>query len=68
MGLKYKIDILAALKNHGYSSYKLLNEKIFGSGTIQKLRNREVLNADGISKLCELLEMQPSDFLIYEKE
>ena len=68
MGLKYKIDILAALKDRGYSSYKLLNEKIFGSGTIQKLRNREVLNVDGISKLCELLEMQPSDFLIYEKE
>ena len=68
MGLKYKIDILAALKDRGYSSYKLLNEKIFGSGTIQKLRNGEVLNADGISKLCELLEMQPSDFLIYEKE
>lgn len=68
MGLRYRIDILAELKDRGYSSYRLLNDKIFGSGTIQKLRNGEVLNADGISKLCELLNMQPADLLIYVKE
>lgn len=68
MGLKYKIDVLAALKEHGYTSYRLINDKIFGNGTVQKLRNGEMLNADGIAKLCELLEMQPADLLIYEKE
>lgn len=68
MALKYKIDILAALKEHGYTSYRLINDKIFGNGTIQKLRNGEMLNADGISKLCELLDMQPSDLLIYVKD
>ena len=43
MSLKYKIDILAALKEKGYSSYRLANEKIMGNGSIQKLRNGEVL-------------------------
>lgn len=65
MSLKYKIDILAALKDKGYSSYRLANEKIMGNGSIQKLRNGEVLGADGIATLCKLLECQPGDILEY---
>ena len=45
MPIKYKIDILAALKEKGYSTYRLRKEKLIGEATIQQLR-RELRPAD----------------------
>ena len=63
MGLKYKIDILAALKAAGYSSYKLRQMKIFGERNIQKIRAGEIVSAENLAKLCDLLGCQPGDIL-----
>lgn len=68
MPIKYKIDVLAELKNAGYSSYRLRQDKIFGERTIQKFRNKEIVSADNLATLCELLNCQPRDILEYEKE
>ena len=62
--LKYKIDILKALKEKGYTSYRLATDRILSNGSIQKLRRGEVLATDGLSTLCDLLECQPGDILI----
>ncbi len=68
MPIKYKIDVLAALKEAGYSSYKLRQEKIFGERTIQKIRSGEIVTADNLAKLCELQHCQPGDILEYVEE
>lgn len=68
MPIKYKIDVLAALKEKGYSSYKLRQNKIFGERTIQKIREGEIVTADNIAKLCELLHCQVGDLLEYKPE
>lgn len=68
MPIKYKIDVLAELKNAGYSSYRLRQDKIFGERTIQRFRNKEIVSADNLATLCELLNCQPGDILEYEKE
>lgn len=68
MPIKYKIDILAALKEVGYSTYKLRQMKLFGERNIQKIREGEVLNADNLAKICELLHCQPGDILEYVEE
>lgn len=68
MPLRYKIDVLAALKAKGYTSYKLSKEKILSHGTMQKLRVGEIPGAEGIATLCRLLECQPGDILYYESE
>lgn len=68
MPLKYKVDILAALKVKGYTSYRLINEKLFSSGSVQKLREGEMLSSDGIAKLCELLKCQPGDIIEYSDD
>ncbi len=65
MPIKYKIDVLAALKEAGYSSYKLRKEKLFGESTIQKIRKGEILNADNLAIICELLHCQPGDLMEY---
>ena len=66
--IRYKIDILAALKEKGFSTYKLRNEKLFGERTIQKIRNGEIVNAENLALICKLLECQPGDILEYESD
>lgn len=68
MPLEYSIDVLAALKEAGYSQNSMLNNRIFGSGTLTKLRRGEPIQWEIIERICELLNCQPSDFLEYIPE
>jgi len=68
MPLQYKIDMLQALKNKGYSSAKLRSEKLLAEGVIQSLREKKPISWANISKICSLLECQPNDFIVFEKE
>lgn len=67
MPIRYKIDILLALKDKGYSTYRLRKEKIMGERTIQKFRNGEIVSSDNLALICKLLECQPGDILEYEE-
>lgn len=66
--IKYKIDIMESLKNKGYTSYKLRQDKIFGEATMTKFRRKEYINFDNLNLLCELLECQPGDIIEYTKD
>lgn len=61
--LRYKINVLSALKEKGYSTYRLSKEKIFSNGSIQKLHDNEVLGKSGLEMLCTLLQCDISDIL-----
>lgn len=66
MPITYKIDVLTALKEKGYTTYKLRKEKLLGEATIQKLRKQEPVSWDNISTICTLLNCQVGDILINE--
>ena len=70
MSLRYKFDILEALKKAGYSTYKLRMDKILSESTIQKLRanNNAPLSWDNINTLCRLLHCQPGDIMEYVED
>ena len=68
MALKYKIDILEALKEKGYSSYNLRKEKLLSESTIQKLRSGEGVSWDNLDTLCKLLDCDISAILAYQTE
>ena len=68
MPIKYKIDILAALKAAGYNTTKLRKEKILSEGVIQALRDEKYISLQNVSKICELLECQPGALLAYVKD
>ncbi len=65
MPLKYKFDIIAALREKGYRSTRIRNEKILGESTMQKFRTGEMVSTDNIERLCRLLDCQPGDILEY---
>ena len=63
--LKYKINVISALKEAGYSTYKIRNEKIFTEAQLQHLRRNHLLTHDALDKVCQLLNCQPGDLLEY---
>lgn len=68
MPIKYKIDVLAALKEKGYSTTRIRKEKLIGEATMQRLRHKQSVSFDVLSKLCSLLECDIGDILINEEE
>ena len=66
--LKYKIDVLATLKEKGYNTNKIRTEKIMGEAMLQKIRKGEMVSWSVFEKLCLLLECQPADLIEYVKE
>ena len=68
MPLRYKIDVLSALKEAGYTSYRLRKEKIFGERTIQQLRNKAPTSWETIGQLCALLKCDVGDILTFDSE
>ncbi|MBR5012844.1 MAG: helix-turn-helix transcriptional regulator [Clostridia bacterium] len=66
--LKYKIDVLATLKEKGYNTNKIRTEKIMGEAMLQKIRKGEMVSWSVFEKLCDLLDCQPADLIEYVKE
>ena len=65
MPIHYKINVITALKDVGYSTYRLRKEKLLGEATIQKFRNNEPVSWENISTVCKLLKCQIGDLLEY---
>ena len=68
MALRYKINVLEALKDKGYTTYTLRKEKLLSESTIQKLRVGEGVAWDNLETLCKLLDCDVCDILEYVKD
>ena len=67
MPIKYKIDMLAALKTAGYNTTRLRREKLLSESTIQALRIGKMVSLDNMSRICSMLKCQPGDILEYKE-
>ena len=65
--IRQKIDVIAALKERGYTTYRLRQEKLLGESVLTKLRAGGLPSMHELDVLCELLEAQPGDLLEYVK-
>ena len=68
MPIGYKINIVTALKDAGYNSNVIRQEKIMGQRELQKLRHNELVSWATIETICHLLHCQPGDILEYVEE
>lgn len=68
MALQYKIDVLAQLKEKGYSTFRLRQERLLSEGAIQSLRTGASISWANLGRLCDLLNCQPGDIIenVYE--
>ena len=63
--IRYKINVLDALKDKGYNTNRIRQEKIFGQQQLQKIRNGELASKSVLDIICKLLDCQPGDILEY---
>ncbi len=63
--IKYKINLLLALKRAGYNTNKIRKEKIFTEAQLQQMRDNKLLTQKALDKVCFLLNCQPGDILEY---
>ena len=65
MPIKYKVDVIAALKEAGYNTTRIRKEKIMAEAMLQKIRSGQMVSWATLETICELLNCQPGDLLEY---
>lgn len=68
MPLKFQVNVLAALKEKGYTTYRIRREKLLSESTVQKLRAGIGVSWDNLEIICKLLQCQPADLIEYEED
>lgn len=68
MPMRYKIDVLNALKEKGYNTNKIRTEGLLSQSTLQKFRNQQGVSWENLETLCRLLECQPGDLIEFVEE
>ena len=62
-------SIIRCLKEKGYTTYKIRQEKLIGQGTLTAIKNGTGgLDSKTIARLCEVLQCQPGDLMEYISE
>ena len=68
MPMKYKVDVIAALKDAGYNTGTIRKEKIMGEAMLQKIRSGQMVSWATLETLCVLLECDVGDIIHFEAE
>ena len=54
MAIRYKVDIMAELKQKGYSSTKIREEKLIGQSYLQQIRHGDLVSWKTLDTICSL--------------
>ena len=66
--LTYKIDVLQALQDMGYTTYRIRPEKVINESALQALRTGDMIGIKTLEKLCAVLQLQPGDIIEFKQE
>lgn len=58
-----KIDVMEALKQHGYTQYKIRKEGALGAKTVQELKAGNMQGTKTLDTICRILDCQPGDII-----
>lgn len=61
--LKYKIDVMKALKDKGITTTRLRKDCIIAERSLTAIRAQKPIHWTTLEKLCDLLDCQPNDIL-----
>ena len=68
MPMRYKVDLLAVLKDAGYNTNRIRKDKIMGEAMLQKIRTGQMVSWSVLETICDLLNCQPGDLIEFVKE
>lgn len=66
MPLKWRVDVLALLKENGYSTYRIRKEKLLSESTLQHLRQEGHVSWNDLETICRITKKQPGKLIEYE--
>ena len=61
--IRWKGDIMARLKEAGYSTYRIRQQNLMGQQMLTKLRKGELPSWVTLGKICDWLGCQPGDLI-----
>ena len=61
--IQYKIDVMKALAERGFTANRMRREKILSESTMQNLRRAGNITIETLNIICIILRCQPSDIL-----
>ena len=56
---------MAALKEAGYSTYRIRKDKMLAESTLQLFREGKPVSWENVATICRLLTIQPGDIFEY---
>ena len=62
---RYRLNILSALKDAGYSTYRIQKEGLINQTAVQKLREGKMIAWEQLDRICAVLGLQPGDLIEY---
>lgn len=68
MTIKYKQDVLAALKAAGYTTYRIRQQRIIGEQALHALRKRTWVTPATIARVSLIIGCKPEDLVTYEPD
>ena len=66
--IQYKMDVLAALKEKGYTTYKIRKDHLLPECAVVNLRKNKLIGLSSLDKVCDLLNCDVGDIIYHEKD
>ncbi len=60
-----KVDVMAKLKEKGYTSYRIRQEKLLSQNMITEMRSGKAPGIVTLNTICRLLHCQPGQLIKY---
>lgn len=61
--IRYKIDVVKALKEKGYNTNVIKRDKLLPGQTLTNITDGKTISLDTLNKICIMLRCQPSDLI-----
>lgn len=59
----YKIDVVQALAEKGYNSYKIKKDNLMSQGTLKKLKEKQNVTLETLNSICCMLRCNIEDVI-----
>ena len=60
---RYKINVIKALADKGYTSYTFKQNSTLSQGTLKKIKDGGNITLETLNAICIMLRCQPSDII-----
>ena len=64
----YKMNLIEALKEKGYTTYRIRKEKLLSEASLTAIRSNKPISWDSIDKICTMLDCKIEDILEFKRE